>query len=331
MLLRVTLRQLQIFQAVAHARSFVRAGELLHLSQPGVSMQIRQLEEAVGLPLLDRIGRRVVLTEAGQRFLDHAARILGEVQDAAADLDGLKGLQRGRVVIGMVSTAKYFLPRLLARFTAAHPELDLRIYSGNRDELIGTLGRNEIDLAVMGRPPARLELESELFAPHPFVVIAPGGHRLAAAPSLDLFDLRDDTVLLRERGSGTRLLMDDWFRKALFAPRRQIEMGGNETVKQGVLAGLGVSILSRHTLTLELAHGAIAILPVDGTPVMRGWYVAHRAGKRLSPAALALRRFVLEEGGGFLGEAFGAGPADAATARQGARPRRSSVGQSTER
>ena len=305
MFLRVTLRQLEIFQAVAHARSFVRAAEMLHLTQPAISMQIKQLEEAVGLPLLDRLGKKVTLTEAGIGFLEHAARILGEFQDAAATIDQLKGLASGRVSVGMVSTAKYFLPKLLARFTRMHPGLDLRIYSGNRDELIGTLGRNEIDLAVMGRPPARLELETTMFAPHPFVFIGRGDHPLAQAPSLDLFELREETMLLRELGSGTRLLMDEWLRKALFTPVRAIEMGGNETVKQSVMAGMGVSLLSRHTLSLELVHGKIAILPVDGTPILRSWHVSHRTAKRLPPAAEALRSFILAEGGAFLADEYG--------------------------
>lgn len=304
-MLRLTLRQLQVFQAVAREGGFVRAGEVLHLTQPAISMQIRQLEDAIGMPLLDRSGRRVALTELGSRFLEHATRVLGEVRDATFVMEEFRGLSRGQVTVGMVSTAKYFLLRLLAGFTRQHAGVELRIVSGNRNELIQTLDRNEIDLAVMGRPPQRLGLESVMFAPHPFVFIGAGDHCLAGVGSADPVDLRHETLLMREMGSGTRLLADEWFRKALIVPARQLVLGGNETIKQAVIAGMGISLLSRHTLTLEMEHRELAILPIDGTPVLRSWHVAYRGGRRLSPAAKALYDFVLHQGGAFLSTAFG--------------------------
>jgi DNA-binding transcriptional LysR family regulator len=306
MLRRATFRQLQIFCAVTRHLSFVRASEELHLSQPAVSMQIKQLEEALGLPLLDRFGKRVALTEAGVRVHEHASRVIGELNDAEQTINQLKGLRGGRITVGMVSTAKYFVPKLLARFTAQHPNLDLRILAGNRGTLNGYLHRNEIDLAVMGRPPRGLEMVTEAFAQHPYVFIGSPDHPCAGADSIDLFELRGETVLLREPDSGTRALSDEYFEKTLFRPKRLIEMDSNEMIKQAVIAGMGVALISLHTLSLELRHRALAILMVQGTPLMRTWHVAHLADKRHSPAARALRDYVIEHGGEFLRTEFAA-------------------------
>lgn len=306
MLRRVTFRQLQIFCAVTRQLSFVRASEELHLSQPAVSMQIKQLEEALGLPLLDRFGKRLALTEAGVRVHEHASRVIGELHDTEETVNQLKGLRGGSITVGMVSTAKYFVPKLLARFTAQYPNLDLRILSGNRGALHGYLHRNEIDLAVMGRPPRELEMVTEAFAQHPYVFIAPPDHSCAGVGAIDLFELRNETLLLREPESGTRMLNDEYFAKTLFKPRRMIEMGSNEMIKQAVIAGMGVALISLHTLGLELRHGALAILDVQGTPIMRTWHVAHLADKRHSPAAKAMRDFILTNGGHFLNEEFSA-------------------------
>jgi LysR family transcriptional regulator, low CO2-responsive transcriptional regulator len=308
MLRRVTFRQLQIFCAVARHRSFVRASEELHLTQPAISMQVKQLEQALDLPLFDRVGKQLQLTEAGQRFHEHAARIIGEMHDAQETVNHLKGLRGGSVIIGMVSTAKYFLPRLLARFRVDHPDVELRILTGNRGALLGHLRRNEIDLAIMGRPPRELQMVTEAFAQHPYVFIAPPEHRLAGMAGIDLFDLRDETILQREPDSGTRMLNDEYFQKCLFRPQRQIEMGSNETIKQAVMAGMGVSLLSQHTLGLELRHRALAVLDVQGTPLVRNWHVAHFVDKRLGPAAAAMRDFVLTHGGDFLRAEFAIAP-----------------------
>jgi len=308
MLRRVTIRQLQIFCAVTRHMSFARASEELHLSQPAVSMQVKQLEESLGLGLLDRFGKRLALTEAGVRFHEHAARIIGELHDAEETVNQLKGLHSGRITVGMVSTAKYFVPKMLARFTAQHPNLDLRIITGNRGTLHGYLHRNEIDLAVMGRPPHGLDMVTEAFAQHPYVFIAPVEHHCAGADSIDLFELRGETVLLREPDSGTRALTDEYFEKTLFRPKRLIEMDSNEMIKQSVIAGMGVALISLHTLALELRHGVLAILNVQGTPLMRTWHVAHLSDKRLSPASRALRDYIMEHGAEFLRSEFGSMP-----------------------
>lgn len=307
MIRHLTLRQLQVFVEAARWLNFARTAEALHLTQPAVSMQVRQLEQAVGLPLFERIGRRVVLTEAGQLLRSHAARVLGELEDAGQSLQALKGLRGGTVSVGLVSTAKYFAPKLLAQFSMQHPGIDVRFSVGNRETLIRLLEDNEIDLAVMGRPPEKLEAATEAVAENPHVLVAAPDHPLAGARAIDMHELRLDTMLLREPGSGTRNVMEAMFQQHLFRPARAIIMGSNETVKQAVMAGMGISLLSLHTLALERRTGEVAILDVVGTPVFRTWHVVHMRAKRLSPAAARFHRFLLEETSGFLASQF---PAD---------------------
>ncbi len=294
MLRHLTLRQLTVFREAARQMSFARAAETLHLTQPAISMQIRQLESAVGLPLFERIGRKLALTKAGELFRHHAARVIGELQDAEQALQAVKGLRSGESTVGLVSTAKYFAPRLLAQFAERHPQLDIHFLVGNRETLINALRDNEIDFAVMGRPPERLEATSEPIAQNPHMLVAHKAHRLAHAQRFDFHELRNETFLMREAGSGTRLVMEGVFKQHLFTPRRLITIGSNEAVKQEVMAGLGVSLLSLHTLELELRTGEVALLDVIGTPVMRNWHLVHMNAKLLSPTASAFRQFLYE-------------------------------------
>jgi len=300
MIRRLTLRQLQVFAEAARQNSFARTAEALHLTQPAVSMQIRQMEESLGLSLFDRIGRQVSLTEAGRLLSHHAARLLGELDDAERELQALKGLRGGTVTVGLVSTAKYFTPKLLARFTKNHPDIEVRFSVGNRDTLVHLLEDNEIDLAVMGRPPDKLDTITEPIAENPHRIVAPAGHRLCDATGIDLHELRGETFLFREPGSGTRNVMETMFRQHLFKPTRTIMMGSNETVKQAVMAGMGLSLLSLHTLALERRAGEVCLLDVVGTPIVRIWHVVHMRAKRLAPAASAFRRFLMEETSAFL-------------------------------
>lgn len=295
MIRHLTLRQLQVFVEATRLMNFARTAEALHLTQPAVSMQIRQMEQAVGLPLFERVGRGLALTEAGRLLRAHAARVLGELQDAEQSLQSLKGLRGGTVVVGLVSTAKYFTPRLLSRFTEIHPDIDVRLSVGNREVLIGLLENNEIDLAVMGRPPEKLDAVAEASAENPHLLVAAHDHPLAGARDIDIHELRNETFLLREPGSGTRNVMETMFKQHLFVPARTNVMGSNETVKQAVMAGMGISLLSLHTLALERRTGEVTLLDVVGTPVMRNWHVVHMRNKRLSPAATRFRKFLLDE------------------------------------
>ena len=303
-MLHLTLRQLQVFLEATRQMNFARAAGVLHLTQPAVSMQIRQLESAVGVELFERVGRGLALTEAGRVLRHHAARVLGEIADADQALQSLKGLHGGLVSVGLVSTAKYFAPRLLARFAEHHPGIEVRFSVGNRDALVHLLEDNEIDLAVMGRPPDKLDAVAEPVAENPHVLVAARDHPLAGAHSIDMHELRRETFLSRETGSGTQTVMEAMFRQHLFTPARTILMGSNETVKQAVMAGMGVSLLSLHTLALERRAEEVAILDVVGTPVVRTWHVVHMRAKQLAPAARAFRQFLLENTSDYLREAF---------------------------
>ncbi len=291
----ITLRQLAVFEAAARRLSFTRAAEQLHLTPPAVSMQIKELERAAGVPLFEREGRAVRLTDAGHALLVHARDILRTLDDAQNALDALKGLRGGRVAIGVTSTAKYFAPQLLARFRKRHPDVELRLAVSNRGTVVEQLAGNAVDLAIMGRPPSALDMAGAPFAPHPFVVIAAPDHPLAGRTRVALATLVREPFLVREPGSGTRTAMEEFFADRRAKVRADMEIASNETIKQAVMAGMGVSFISRHTVSFELRAGRLATIGVPGLPLIREWYVVHRV-KRLSPAALAFKAFALEEG-----------------------------------
>lgn len=309
----LTLRQLQIFEVAARNLSFARAAEQLHLTQPAVSMQIKLLEDAVGTALFERVGKKVQLTEAGDKLLHHASRILGELKDAAAAFESLTGLQSGTLHIGLVSTAKYFAPKMLAKFSAQFPHLDVKLEVGNREFLLKLLQDNVIDLAIMGRPAKGLDAVAEPLAQHPHVIIAKVDHPFRNEKRFDLQELRGETFLLREPGSGTRVVAEEMFKNHLFKPKKIVTLGSNETIKQAVMAGMGVSLLSLHTLGLELRSEVIAILDVVGTPVSRTWHVVNMRTKSLSPPVLAYRAFMLDNAAEFLEQEFGRYVADRKT------------------
>ncbi len=301
----LTLRQLQIFVVAARHLSYARAAEELHLTPPAVSMQLKQLEDNVGLPLFERMGRGVALTGAGELLVHHALRILGEIKDAEANLQALQGAESGQLSVGLVSTAKYFMPRLLAKFAQAHPGVEVQFSVGSRASLIQKLQDNAVDLAVMGRVPAEIDAHAEPMATHPYVLIAPAEHPLRGARGFDLHELRHETFLLREEGSGSRRVAEDMFKNHLFKPLRTIDMGSNETIKQAVMAGMGVALISLHTLPLELKGGEVSVLEVIGTPIERTWYVVHMNAKRLLPAGQQFRSFLLDSASASLRQEFG--------------------------
>ncbi|MCC8403147.1 LysR family transcriptional regulator [Paraburkholderia sp. MMS20-SJTN17] len=290
----LTLRQLQIFVVASRYTSFARAADELHLTQPAVSMQIHQLEEAVGLPLFERVARKLTLTEAGEVLTHHASRILGEIKDTEDAMMSLKSADSGSINVGIVSSATYFAPKLLAMYSHLYPKVDVHFSVGNRDALLRMLQDNAIDLAIMGRPPPELDTTAEPLAKHPQVVIAPLSHPLCGARRFDLQELRRDVFLLREPGSGTRMAAEAMFRQHLFTPAKTVTLGSNETIKQAVMAGMGVSLISLHTLQLELRTGEIALLDVNGTPLERTWQIVHLRSKLLSPTSVMFRQFLLE-------------------------------------
>ena len=295
--MNVTFRQLRVFVEVAAQGSVSRAAEALHLTPPAVSMQIKEVESQVGLPLFDREGRGLSLSTAGEYFLVHAKRLLAALQEADNAMARLKKLEHGLLTIGMVSTAKYFVPHLLARFREEHHGVEVRLrITGNREQLVTLLQSGEVDLAVMGRPPKELATRSEAFAAHPMVIVGPPGHALAKLGHAPVSALAPYPFIVREQGSGTRNAMQQFFAEQRFMPSITMEISSNETIKQAVIAGLGLSFLSLHTLGLELENHRLEVLDIEGTPVMRSWHVVHLQSRTLSPAAEAFRYFLIEQG-----------------------------------
>ncbi len=289
-----TIRQLQIFSVAASHLSFARAAEKLHLTHAAISLQIKQLEDVSGALLFERIGKRVFLTEAGEILLDHTRQILQSLKEADEALLALKGLRGGRIAVAVASTAEYFAPGLLAEFRKVQADVRIRLLIDNRDTVTRLLAGNEVDLAIMGRPPAELDATAVAFAPHPLVIVASAAHPLAGQANVAVEDLAGETLIVRETGSGTRSAMEEFFQERSIKPRIGMEMGSNEAIKQAVVAGLGISFLSQHTLGLELSAARLVILKVEGTPVIRRWHIVRHKNKHLTPSLGAFWDFVLE-------------------------------------
>lgn len=300
-----TFRQLKVFTEVARHLSFIRAAEALHLTPPAVTMQIKELEKHLGSPLFERSGRQVALTTVGEYMLVYARKMLAILKDAEDAAARLQRLEVGTLTIGMVSTAKYFLPRLLAEFQREHEGVEIKLAVGNRQQLVKMLQGNEVDIAVMGRPPTELATRAEPFAAHPHVFVAPTDHPLLKLDHPTLEAMQAYGFIVRERGSGTRAAMEKFFERSRMEPRVVMEMASNETIKQSVMAGMGLSLLSLHTMGLELEHQLIAVLDVEDTPIVRAWNVVHTLSKLLSPAAEAFRYFMLERAEQYLAEKYG--------------------------
>ncbi|MBK9132244.1 MAG: LysR family transcriptional regulator [Gammaproteobacteria bacterium] len=293
--MHVTLRQLKVFASVARHMSYTRAAEELHLSQPAVSMQIKQLEENVGLHLFEQLGRGIHLTEAGHEVYQCSRVIQQQLDDTEAALEQMRGMQRGRLSLAVASTANYFATRLIATFSRRVEHLTVSLDVTNREGLLHDLENNVTDLVIMGKPPEELDLVAEPFMDNPLVVIAATEHPLIRRRHIPLAELQGETFVVREPASGTRIAMERFFAEQGVRLRTGMEMRSNEAVQQAVQAGLGLGIVSIHTLELELETGRLAVLDVEGFPIMRQWYIVHRAGKRFSPVAQAFKSFVLEE------------------------------------
>jgi LysR family transcriptional regulator, low CO2-responsive transcriptional regulator len=301
----VTIRQLRVFAEVAGHLSFARAAAALHLTPPAVTMQVKELESQVGLPLFDRKGRQIALTTVGEYVLSYVRRMLALLKDAEDAVARFKGLQGGNLTVGMVSTAEYFVPRLLARFRAEHPGIEVRLRLGNREQLVQWMQRNEVDLAIMGRPPKEWATRAEPFAMHPHVLVTAIDHPFTRLDHVPAQALAHEGFIVRESGSGTRAALEEYIREHHLDMRVVMEMSSNESIKQAVMAGMGVSLLSLHTIALELEQGLIATPEVEGLPVVRRWHVVNNLAKTLSPAAEAMRYFVLEQGEAELAALFG--------------------------
>ena len=291
-----TFRQLRVFNEVAKHLSFAKAAQSLHLTPPAITMQIKELEGHVGLPLFDRTGKKVSLTTTGEYMLVYVRKILATLKDAEDATARLQKLEVGTLTIGMVSTAKYFLPHLLAEFKREHAGIDVKLVVGNRVHLVNLLERSEVDIAVMGRPPEKMATRSEPFAAHPHVFIAAPSHPLAGQNEVSVMSMLSEPFISREQGSGTRAALEKFLQRQTIELNIAMEADSNETIKQAVMAGMGISFLSLHTIGLELDHQLLKIIPVEGAPVVRKWNCVHTLSKMLSPAAESFRYFILENG-----------------------------------
>jgi len=291
----LTLRQLKVFDAVARHGSYTRAARELHLSQPAVSMQVRQLEEAAGLGLFEQVGRRIFLTEAGEAMQQAARAIRDQLDSLDEQLQQLRGMSGGRLTVSVATTAHYFIADLLAVFAERHPGVVIRLDVTNRASLLRALADNVADMVVMGQPPAESDLEAGAFMDNPLVVVAPPAHALAGQRRIPLERLQDEVFLVREPGSGTRSAMERFFDQHGIHLKTGMEVGSNEAIKQSVRAGLGLGLLARDTVAQELGLKQLVELDVEQFPILRHWYVVHRRGKHLSPAAAAFKEFLLGE------------------------------------
>ena len=295
-----TLKQIQTFMEVARQGSVSKAAERLFVTQPAVSMHIRQLEEAFGVALFEPHGRGIRLTDAGRAFADSAMRVMAELHELESLMAAHAGARKGRFTLAVVSTAKYFVPMLLVRFAEQFPDIEVVLHIENRENVLGLLARSEADLVIMGRAPANLATEAAAFATNPMGIIAPPQHVLAARKSMPFTTLGDHAFVVREAGSGTRAAMERLFEQHGIALKVAMEMPSNETIKQAVMAGMGLSFLSLRTVRQELAGGYLNVLDVQGMPLTGQWYVTHLAGKTLSPAAHAFKTFLIEQGGALM-------------------------------
>jgi len=297
---RITLKQLRAFSAVNREGTISAAARLLNLTPPAVNLQLRLLEESAGMPLLERSKGTMHLTEAGSSLLDTVEQIetaLGEFGEA---LDALRGGEMGHVNVGIVSTAKYFAPRALAEFVKLYPDVNMRLQVGNRGEMINSLEHHQLDFVIMGLPPSDLEVDKVVIGDHPHIIIAPPDHPKVGKKRIPFNSLTKDTFLLRESSSGTRLLLQRLFDEAGLYPNMGLEIGSNETIKQAVMAGLGIALISADTVNIELRDGRLCGLDVVGLPAIRQWYLAKLKKKRLQPAAHALWDHIIKSTGKYL-------------------------------
>ncbi|MGV6840271.1 MAG: LysR family transcriptional regulator [Planktomarina sp.] len=291
--MKLNLRQLEMLESVAKHGSLTLAAEVLNVTQPAISIQIRKLETEVGLSLVERSGRICHLTEAGEEVVRHAQRISRVVNDLKENLEQYRGVSRGVLRLAVVSTANYFIPEYIAHFRKTHPGVEINLRVANRDSILEMLEANETDLAITGMPPDDSELTARPFKENPVVVIAPPDHALAQKEYLSLAELSKFPFIFREQGSGTRAVMERAFQKHGLDCQESCVLSSNEAVKQAVQAGLGLAVISQQTTDLEVETGRLAILDAEELSVLRHWYVVYRNFRRLPPAALEFRNALL--------------------------------------
>ncbi len=298
--MHLTLKQLQIFEAAAKCRNYTQAAKVLFLTQPAVSMQIKQMEAQAGLALFERSGKQTHLTEAGRELLRYSHNIHRQLEEAGRVLDELRGIRRGRLHLTMASTANYFAPRLLATFCERFPAIQVSLNVVNREGLLKAIEDNTTDIVIMGKPPADIAVNYEVFMENPLVVIAPPAHSLSKRNHIPLAELTRHPFIVRERGSGTRAAVERFLVQHDIDRPGGMEMNSSEAIKQAVEAGLGLGVVSLHTLEMELELKRLTILDVKDFPIMRHWRIVYRKDKRFSAVAQAFHDFIISEAGQIL-------------------------------
>jgi len=300
-----TLRQLKVFEAVARLLSFSRAAEELHLTQPAVSTQVKKLEDHAGLALFEQFGKKIYLTPAGAELLDISRGIIQQFELAESAMTQFKGVSGGKLNVAVISAGDYFFPRLLVEFIGRHQGVVLNFTVHNREGLLSHMQANLTDLAIMVRPPVEADMVAEAFAPHPYVIVAPPTHALVGETGIRIERLLREPFVVRERGSDTWQSMQEGFGAHIDRLNIAMQIKSTETIKQAVMAGMGIGFLSAHTIAQELRTGSLKVLDVRGFPLMLHWYVVHRRHKRLPPVAQAFKDFLLNEGATLIAQAMG--------------------------
>ena len=293
--MHITSRQLRLFLALADSGSVTAAAKAMHVTQPTASMQLKEVTQSVGVPLFEFVGKKFYLTDLGKE-LAVTARTVAQTWDAfEQNLDAVKGLSRGKLKVAVVSTAKYFMPRLIGSFCKQYPQIDISLEILNRDGVVQRLRENLDDLYIMSMPPADMDVSDEVFMANPIVVIAATSDALSKAKRVTLDTLTQRRFIFREKGSGTRMAADQHFRKMRFKPDVRLELGSNEAVKESVAGGLGIGVVSRHALHgLKKEHG-VSVIELDGFPLPSAWHIVHPASKKLSPLALAFKQHLRKQ------------------------------------
>jgi DNA-binding transcriptional LysR family regulator len=294
-LIQATLHQLAVFEAVARHGSFTRAAEELYITQPTVSSQIKQLTQAAGLPLFEQIGKRLYLTETGKELLTTCQDIFHRLENFEMKVADLKGTKQGRLSLAVITTAKYFAPRLLGSFCEKYPGIDVSLTVTNHQEIVKRMIENQDDLYILSQPPEDLDISSQPFLDNPLVVLAPKTHHLVGRKNIPIKALNDQPFIMREPGSGTRVAVQNLFAKNKVSVKVRLELGSNEAIKHAIAGGLGISVLSQHCLTTETNNSELAILDIQNFPIMRRWYVTYLSGKQLSIIAQTFLEFLLVE------------------------------------
>ena len=287
--MNITFRQMRLFLALADTGSVTAAARIMHVTQPTASMQLKEITDSIGVPLYEVIARKVHLTQMGRELASTARMISGQWETFEQQIHGLKGLTRGKLKVAVVSTAEYFIPRILGTFCAKYPQIDITLEVLNRDGVVRRLEGNLDDLYIMSQPPLNIEINDEVFMPNTLLLVAHKQHILAQKKQFDLASLKNEKFIFREKGSGTRMATDAHFKKLKFKPDVRLELGSNEAIKQAVIGGLGLAVLSKYSLADQIENIDVAILKCKGFPIASRWHIVRPKGKKLSPIAMIFK------------------------------------------